>query len=143
MARSRSVSGKGGNVDSIIIIALIVLVIVLTIYSLRLHIQLNQRIKFARAEAIGQSRATLGGLFTEQLSPYLPEFRYDPTDARFLGSPIDLIVFRGLSSDTPEEIVFIEVKTGKNAKLTKRERRVRELVEERKVRWELIHRNTY
>ena len=142
MARSRSVSGKGGNVDSIIIIALIVLVIVLTIYSLRLHIQLNQRIKFARAEAIGQSRATLGGLFTEQLSPYLPEFRYDPTDARFLGSPIDLIVFRGLSSDTPEEIVFIEVKTGKNAKLTKRERRVRELVEERKVRWELIHRNT-
>ena len=143
MARSRSVSGKGGSVDSIIIIALIVLVIVLTIYSLRLHIQLNQRIKFARAEAIGQSRATLGGLFTEQLSPYLPEFRYDPTDARFLGSPIDLIVFRGLSSDTPEEIVFIEVKTGKNAKLTKRERRVRELVEERKVRWELIHRNTY
>ena len=143
MARSRSVLGKGGNVDSIIIIALIVLVIVLTIYSLRLHIQLNQRIKFARAEAIGQSRATLGGLFTEQLSPYLPEFRYDPTDARFLGSPIDLIVFRGLSSDTPEEIVFIEVKTGKNAKLTKRERRVRELVEERKVRWELIHRNTY
>ena len=143
MARSRSVSGKGGNVDSIIIIALIVLVIVLAIYSLRLHIQLNQRIQFARAEAIGQSRATLGGLFTEQLSPYLPEFRYDPTDARFLGSPIDLIVFRGLSSDTPEEIVFIEVKTGKNAKLTKRERRVRELVEERKVRWELIHRNTY
>jgi predicted Holliday junction resolvase-like endonuclease len=123
-----------------IVIALMAVVIVLVIYSVRLHIRLHQRIKAARAEAIGQSRATLGGLFTEQLTPYLPEFTYDPTEARFLGSPIDLIVFRGLSTDAPEEIVFIEVKTGKHARLTTRERRVKELVDERKVRWELIHR---
>jgi len=43
----------------------------------------------------------------------LPEFNYNPTDARFLGSPVDFVVFNGLSGDSPEEVVFLEVKTGK------------------------------
>ena len=47
----------------------------------------------ATREAVIQSRAVLGGKFVEQLAPYLPEFKYDPTEARFIGSPIDLIVF--------------------------------------------------
>src|SRR5271169_4600999 len=46
-------------------------------------------------QAINQSRAVLGGKFTEQMAPYLPEFKYDPTEARFIGSPIDFVVFPG------------------------------------------------
>ena len=41
-----------------------------------------------RRQAISRSRAVLGGRFTEQLAPYLPEFKYDPTEARFIGSPV-------------------------------------------------------
>ncbi len=100
----------------------------------------QQRIGKARRDAIEQSRAVLGGKFVEQMAPYLPEFSYDPTDARFIGSPIDLIVFPGLSEGNPEEVVLIEVKTGKSGRLTGREKKVRELVESGKVRWELIHR---
>jgi predicted Holliday junction resolvase-like endonuclease len=99
-----------------------------------------QRLSEARKDAIGQSRAILGGKFVEQMTPYLPEFKYDPTEARFIGSPIDLIVFPGLSLDNPEEVVFVEVKTGKSKRLTSRERKIRELVESGKVRWELIYR---
>lgn len=76
----------------------------------------------------------------EQMAPYLPEFKYDPTEARFIGTPIDLIVFPGLSVDNPREVVFIEVKTGRSGRLTGREKKIRELIEAGKVRWESIYR---
>ena len=92
----------------------------------------------AQREAVAQSRAVLGGKFVEQLAPYLPEFRYDPTEARFIGSPIDLIVFPGLATGNPQEIVIMEIKTGKNPQLTPQERKIRQLIEDGMVRWELI-----
>jgi predicted Holliday junction resolvase-like endonuclease len=100
----------------------------------------EQRLGIVRKTAIGQSRAVLGGKFVEQMAPYLPEFKYDPTEARFIGTPIDLIVFPGLSGDNPREVVFIEVKTGRSERLTSREKKIRELVEAGKVRWESIYR---
>jgi predicted Holliday junction resolvase-like endonuclease len=92
--------------------------------------------------AITQSRAVLGGKFTEQMVPYLPDFHYDPTEARFIGSPIDMIVFPGLARGDPEEIVILEIKTGKNCQLTTQERKIRQLVEEGMVRWELIQKQS-
>ena len=89
-------------------------------------------------EAITQSRAVLGGKFTEQLAPYLPQFNYDPTEARFIGSPIDLIVFPGLARGEPEEIVIMEIKAGKTSQLTPQERKIRQLIEDGMVRWELL-----
>ncbi len=91
-----------------------------------------------RREAVVQSRAVLGGKFVEQLAPYLPQFSYDPTEARFIGSPIDLIVFPGLATGEPQEIVIMEIKSGKNYQLTPQERKIRQLVEDGMVRWELI-----
>jgi predicted Holliday junction resolvase-like endonuclease len=80
----------------------------------------------------------LGGKFVEQLAPYLPEFRYDPTEARFIGSPIDLIIFPGLATGDPQEIVIMEIKSGKNCQLTPQEKKIRQLIEDGMVRWELI-----
>ena len=92
-------------------------------------------------EAIAQSRAVLGGKFTEQMAPYLPEFQYDPTEARFIGSPIDLIIFPGLARGDPQEIVIMEIKTGKTPQLTPQERKIRQLIEDGMVRWELIQKS--
>lgn len=91
-----------------------------------------------RETAISQSRAVLGGRFTEQLAPFLPEFKYDPTEARFIGSPIDLVVFPGLANGNPEEIVIMEIKTSKNYQLTPQQQKIRQLIESGMVRWELI-----
>jgi predicted Holliday junction resolvase-like endonuclease len=96
--------------------------------------------KKAIQDAVNQSRAVLGGRFTEQMAPYLPEFRYDPTEARFIGSPFDLIVFPGLAQGDPREIVIMEVKSGKSSQLTLQEAKIRQLVEEGMVRWELLQR---
>jgi predicted Holliday junction resolvase-like endonuclease len=92
----------------------------------------------ARKSAVTQSRSVLGGKFTEQMAPYLPEFKYDPTEARFIGSPIDLIVFPGLAKGDPEEIVIMEIKSSKTAQLTPQERKIRQLIEDGMVRWELL-----
>jgi len=91
-----------------------------------------------RKEAITRSRAVLGGKFVEQLTPYLPQFSYDPTEARFIGSPIDLIVFPGLAGGDPQEIVIMEIKSGKSCQLTPQERKIRQLIEDGMVRWEQI-----
>ncbi|MEE9594542.1 MAG: Holliday junction resolvase-like protein [Candidatus Hydrothermarchaeales archaeon] len=92
--------------------------------------------KDIRKNAIEGSRATLGGKFSEQLAPYLPDFKYDPTDVRFIGTPIDLLVFNGLSTGNPEEIVFLEIKSGKSD-LTTKQRKLRNIINEGKIRWEV------
>jgi len=74
------------------------------------------------------------GKVHEQLVPYLPEFGFNPKDARFLGSPVDLVVFDGLSAGDVRRVVFLEVKTG-GAPLTARERQVRAVIEAREVAW--------
>ena len=104
-------------------------------------VALEQEKQKIRQTAITQSRAVLSGKFTEQMTPYLPEFKYDPTEARFIGSPIDLIVFPGLATGDPQEVVIMEIKTGKHCQLTYAERKIQQLIEDGMVRWELIEYN--
>ena len=89
-----------------------------------------------RRDAVERSRAVVTGKVSEHLAPWLGDFPYNPKDVRFLGTPVDLIVFDGLDEDALEEIVFVEVKTGPSANLTKRERRLRDAVRDGRVRWE-------
>lgn len=87
-----------------------------------------------RRDAVERSLAVTTGKVSEQLAPYLPGFAYNPKDARFLGSPVDLVVFDGLSAGAVTRVVFVEVKTG-GADLSARERRVRDAVREGRVEW--------
>jgi len=67
----------------------------------------------------------------ENFLPLMNVFRkrHDPNNFRFIGSPID-----GISFDE-DEIVFIEIKSGKS-NLSSRQRNVKKLVKQKKVRWE-------
>lgn len=87
-----------------------------------------------RENAVQRSLAVTAGKVHEQLVPYLPEFGFNPKDARFLGSPVDLVVFDGLAAGEVQRVVFVEVKTG-GAPLTARERQVRDVIEAREVAW--------
>ena len=87
-----------------------------------------------RLDAVQRSLAVTAGKVYEQLVPYLPEFRFNPKDVRFLGSPVDFVVFDGLSDGYVTRIVFVEVKTG-DAELSTRERRVRDAVQEQRIEW--------
>ncbi len=87
-----------------------------------------------RKDAIMKSRAVLGGQFSEQLAPYLPNFKYLPTECKFLGKPIDFLVFKGMDEKKIDEVVFVEVKSG-NAKLNQHEKNLKETIEKKRVRW--------
>ena len=87
-----------------------------------------------RQEAIKQSRAVLAGQFSEQISPYLPDFGHKPTEARFIGKPVDFIVFKGMDEKNIEEVVFVEVKSGQS-KLSGVQKSLKSAVENKKVSW--------
>jgi predicted Holliday junction resolvase-like endonuclease len=99
----------------------------------------KKQVPSIREDAIRGSQAVTLGKSLEHLIPYFPDFPYNPKDVRFLGSPIDLIVFDGLSEGNLREVVFIEVKTGKSARLPLREKQLKECLKDRRVSWDLLH----
>ncbi|MGV8131133.1 MAG: Holliday junction resolvase-like protein [Candidatus Pacearchaeota archaeon] len=78
-----------------------------------------------------KSSEIVTGHITEKLAPLTAEFKYDPRDAIFLGMPIDYLIF------TDNEVVFLEIKSG-NSKLTGKQRVIKKLIEEKKVKWDTI-----
>jgi predicted Holliday junction resolvase-like endonuclease len=78
---------------------------------------------------------------SEQFAAFNDRFSYDPTDARFLGSPIDFVIFDGRSTGTIEQVVFLEVKQHAGVRLTPAETSLRNAVESGRVRWERLDLN--
>ena len=91
----------------------------------------------ARRDAVKRSRSTIEGQVFEQLVPHFPEWKYTPSEARFLGSPIDYVVFEGMSTGKPDKIVLVEVKKG-TSKTTPLQNKIKKLIKEGKVEWETL-----
>lgn len=97
-----------------------------------------------RKDAADRSRYVLKGKIAEHMVPLLQDvFKYDPSDARFIGAPIDYLIFDGYTavkdekSDEPITVILADIKTG-NAVLNRTERKIKEAVEAGRVRWETI-----
>lgn len=89
-----------------------------------------------RREAISGSQAAVAGRVFERVAPYLPGFGYNPRDIRFLGDPVDFVIFDGLSEGNLRNVVFVEVKTG-DGELHSNERKVKTAIRDRCVEWSL------
>ena len=96
--------------------------------------QWESEIPILREDAIKQSRAVLSGQFSEQIAPYLPNFPYKPTEVRFIGKPIDFIVFEGMDEKKIDEVVFVEVKSGQS-QLSRVEKNLKLAIENKKIAW--------
>lgn len=115
--------------------ALLILVFVLLIFILIQHFKFSSLLKKERQDAVKRSRAVLGGQMIEQVAPFLPEFPCNPSDARFIGKPVDFIAFSGLSEkNSVDEVLLIEVKTG-DSKLSGREKEIKAAVKEGRVKY--------
>jgi len=66
------------------------------------------------------------GKIAENMAPFFSCWPYDPNTFRFLGNPVDGIQF------TEDEIIFVEIKTGK-ARLSDSQKWIKKLVQEKKV----------
>lgn len=98
----------------------------------------------ARRSSVNQSRAVLKGKMAEQVAPLLPGFTYWPADARFLGDPIDYVIFDGYSACKDDltdgrdiEIVMLDIKHGKSV-LSREQRRIADAIMAGRVRFEVV-----
>ena len=124
-----------------------VLLFIITLKYLQLKYNFEYKLKevlrskeeFIRSDAIKRSSSVVIGKIGERFAPLLAFNRegLDPREARFIGDPVDYIVFEGLKKGKPEKIWIVEVKTG-NSKLTKEEKEIRKLVESKKIGWKEI-----
>lgn len=87
-----------------------------------------------RQDAILRSQAVIKGKVTEHLAPHMPIFPFNPKDARFVGSPIDFLVFDGADEGNVRDVIFLEVKTGASS-LNPRQRQIRDAILAGRVMW--------
>lgn len=113
-------------------------------YKDQMEIWKKGELERAVKDSVNKSRSILRGKTTEQLVPLTEEFlkEFVPSDAKFLGSPIDYVIFSGAGSITDGEekdieIIFMDIKTGK-ARLTKVQRAIKKAVEEKRIRWKTL-----
>ena len=113
-------------------------------YIAELELEHQQALVSAQKRSVNTGRAVLKGKMAEQLAPIMPEFQYLPSDAKFLGDPVDYVVFDGYSDfrdgEGPAEdieVVLIDIKSG-NARLTKGQQAIAEAVKKGRIRFETI-----
>jgi len=102
----------------------------------------RKRRKKIRGDAIRRSVSVRIGKYIDRLASILTNFKHDPRDIRWLGNPVDLVIFEGYgdSKDSKNiedfnKIVLCDVKTGK-AILTKEQKRIKELIEMKEIEWD-------
>lgn len=128
------------DITTIILVIILLLVVYIafrighTTGSFRKDREWQAQLPGVRQDAIKRSRAVIGGHFSEQMAPYLPDYPFAPTETKFLGKPIDLLVFKGSDQKNIDEVVFVEVKSGRS-KLSPQEKNLKETIEQKRVRW--------
>ncbi|MDP2973988.1 MAG: Holliday junction resolvase-like protein [Candidatus Diapherotrites archaeon] len=111
----------------LIFLAIAVVLIAVIVFLIKKIFKLRARIDSLRFDK--SSQAVRYGKMTEQFIPFTEQFPFPPERFRFLGSPIDGIAF------DEDEIIFCEFKTA-GSTLSERQRKIKELVERKKVKWE-------
>lgn len=98
----------------------------------------------AKQKSLNVQRNTVKGQIAEMFVPFMDGFEYEAADCRFMGQPIDYVVFENLHKYEAQgcgiedvRIVFLEIKTG-NAKLSKRQEVIRDAVTKGRVVFEVM-----
>ena len=102
--------------------------------------KINEAVKKARADSIKRQRSILKGQATEQLAPYI-NGNYNPKDYKFMGDPIDYIVFDGMSdintkNDKINKIILMDIKTGKS-QLNRVQKAVKKCIEDGNIEFQV------
>ena len=75
-----------------------------------------------------RSQSTVYGRVNEQFAPFMESYPFNEKSFRFIGAPIDGIQFEN------DKIIFVEMKSA-TSNLTSSQRRIKELIIEKKVGW--------
>ena len=92
------------------------------------HVAIPLKKEREELEEKKRSMASLYGKITEQFAPFMFSYPYDAKRFRFIGSPIDGIQFED------DKIIFVEFKAA-GGKLTQEQKKIKKLVDDKKVEW--------
>ena len=121
---------------SVVVYLVILGLAVFSMLSFWLNVRLwwTGRQKLRDAAGMLQGARVDRGLIAEQFAPFTQKFEelgWDPQEFKFLGRPVDGVQFQ------ENEIVIVEFKTGAS-QMTTRQRQIKRMVAEGKVRFEEI-----
>lgn len=97
--------------------------------------ELKKSLKRATTGAQTTAKSVNVGKLLEKVFPTMNDFKWELSDCRFLGDPIDIVIFHGLSAGKVESIRFLEVKSGK-ARLNTHQKNIKEAIENNKIKYE-------
>ncbi len=128
------------NINTIILFIIFVFLIYLAyrLGSLKKELQWRKKANKMRQEIANKQRSSLKGAVAETFAPYLPDFKFKPSECKFLGDPIDFIVFEGLNDRDVKKIHFIDVKAD-NSKLNKVQKQIEEVVNNKNFGFEVVN----
>lgn len=113
----------------------------------QLQLAHQEEIQRAVKKSLTTSRATIKGRVAEQFAPLLPGFEYLPSDAKFLGDPVDYVIFDGYTDwrdgNLPSaaiEVILMDIKSGQ-ARLSQGQLAIAEAVQQGRVRFETLRIN--
>ena len=101
------------------------------------RLEAEKSIGSVKKDIAEKQRAEIKGRVAEMFAPFLKGFGFSSTDAKFIGDPVDYIVFNGMSEDDIKDVVFVEVKSG-FSKLNNRQRQIKDIIKKGKVRWKEV-----
>ena len=97
--------------------------------------ELKKSMKRATTGAQTTSKSVNAGKLLEKVFPTMKDFKWELSDCRFLGEPVDLIIFNGLTAGKVDSINFLEVKSGA-ARLNEHQKSIKEAIVNNKVKFE-------
>ncbi|VVB74291.1 Endonuclease related to archaeal Holliday junction resolvase [uncultured archaeon] len=110
----------------LIFIAIIIILIIALMLILKLFF--SMKAEYNSLLFSKQSQSVKYGQLTEQWLPFSKNFPFNSQNFRFIGKPVDGVVFE------EDKIVFVEFKTNKSH-LSDSQKKVKELAKNKKVEW--------
>ena len=91
------------------------------------EIEWQENLVRLKGDIANHQRVNIKGKVAEVFAPFLRGFPFKPSECKFIGDPIDYLVFEGLNERDIKGIRFVEVKAD-NSKLSKHQKQIKDLI---------------
>ncbi|MFH1425743.1 MAG: Holliday junction resolvase-like protein [archaeon] len=118
------------TLTSLILTAILVAVafIFYKIGSMITNLKWKNKLPQFQKQTAEKQRSTIKGKLVEIFAPFLPNFPFKPSECKFIGDPIDYLVFEGLDERDIKAIHLLEVKDSQS-KLSKHQKQIKEIID--------------
>jgi predicted Holliday junction resolvase-like endonuclease len=110
------------------VIFLVALYITHKLSTLKANLKFRSELNKIRREIAEKQRVGIKGRVSETFAPFLEGFPFKPSECKFIGDPVDYLVFEGLDERDVKKIHLVEIKSG-NSKLSKHQKQIQDLID--------------